>query len=211
MTRGRALLAVVVTVAVTFALAALPWFSSTVTQAVGETRLSVSGTAAAPVIGALLLVVAAGLVAFLLARGALARVVAVVMALAGLGVVAASLVTVQDPASPLRAAAADLTGVPELAGDVAVTPWGWACAAAGALLTAACVALAATRPPERTSSRYERAAPAGSSAPTAPTTGGSTTAAPPQRDAIDDWDALTRGEDPTGGAGATGEPGSAER
>ncbi|WP_158277103.1 Trp biosynthesis-associated membrane protein [Serinibacter arcticus] len=100
MTRGRALGAVVVLAAATFGLASLPWFSATVVQVSGEETISIAGTGASPVIGALLLVVGAGVVAYLLARGVLARIVAGVLTVAGAAVVASCVVALQDPAAP---------------------------------------------------------------------------------------------------------------
>lgn len=227
--RSRALAAVALTGVATFAAATPTWFSAPVARVVGESVVSVSGTGASPLIGALLLVIAAGLVAYLLARGPLARIVAGLVALAGAGLVAATLTALRDPAVPLRRLAAEVSGVPRLAGDIATTPWGWVGVAASVLLLLATIALVLAPVPAPSSSRFDRgrtgaasatsATPANLETDTAGTAGAGefgTSAAPldpvpspasqeaaPEDDvaartaALDDWDALTRGEDPS--------------
>lgn len=211
-TRGRSMAAVALTAVATFALAALPWFSAPVDSVQGRVQVVVAGTGASPILGALILVVAAGLVAYLLARGVLARVVAGVLALAGVGVVAACLAALLDPVTPLARLAAETSGVPELAGEVSRTPWGVVATGAAVLLALSGVALALAPPAVAGRSRYERPASSGTSTGTAPgatAEGAVPPSAPVERSSgatdtpaaraaqVDDWDALTRGEDPT--------------
>jgi len=218
-TRGRAMAAVALTAVLTFALAALPWFRAPVDSVQGRVEVVLPGTGASPTLGALLLVVAAGLVAYLLARGPLARVVAAVVALAGTGVVAACVGALLDPGTPLARLAAETSGVPDLAGEVSRTPWGVVATGAAVLLALSGVALALAPPAVAGRSRYERPVA------TAPSAGhGHGSGARPEREVpgdvtpssspverssgatdtpaaraaqVDDWDALSRGEDPT--------------
>lgn len=218
LSRGRAMAAVALTAALTFALAALPWFRAPVDSVQGRVEVVLPGTGASPILGALILVVAAGLVAYLLARGVLARIVAGVLALAGVGVVAACLGALLDPGAPLARLAAETSGVPELAGEITRTPWGVVATAVAVLLALSGVALALAPPAVAGRSRYERpgtttpstgtgtgsGAVPGSTAPAdaAPATpversSGATDTAAARAAQVDDWDALTRGEDPT--------------
>ncbi|GMA31123.1 Trp biosynthesis-associated membrane protein [Litorihabitans aurantiacus] len=210
--RTRSLAAVALLAAVTFGLAALPWFHAEVRPVAGTEVVSVPGTSASPVLGALLLVVGAACLAHLLARGVLARVVAAAATLAALAAVAACVAALRDPATPLLRAAAEVSGVPELSGDPVTTPWGWGATGTAVLLAVAAGVLTSAAPAAAGSSRYERptragattaesAASAASSTPRgqAPGTRSSgATDTPAARAAqVDDWDALTRGEDPT--------------
>ena len=188
--RSRALASVAIAAVGTFALASLVWFEAPVALVVGESRVTVSGTGAAPVIGALLLVLAAGLLAYLLARGILARVVAGFLTVASIGILLACIRALGDPLGPLTRLAADVSGVGQLAGEVTATPWGWATTALALVLVLASIALALAPVPARTANRFERE---GAARP--PTTEPAGAAA---AGTVADWDALTRGEDPSG-------------
>ncbi|WP_268921353.1 Trp biosynthesis-associated membrane protein [Serinibacter arcticus] len=93
-----------------------------------------------------------------------------------------------------------------------MAPWGWVCTAVAVALTLAGLALTLVRPAVAGPSRYERrpaAAVAPSAAPGAATGSPTSTAAdgadradggvgePSPLAPVDDWDALTRGEDPS--------------
>lgn len=183
MTRSRALLAVVAAALATFVTASLPWFTAPVDRLDGRATLTLSGTGAQPVLGALLLVIGAVVVASLLARGVVARVVAGAGLLAAVAAVVVAAQARLDPVPALERLAADATGVPTLAADPVASAWGWVTVGLAVVLVLACTGLLLARPPAATRSRYERAAPPGSHA-----------------GAVDDWDALTRGDDPTGGS-----------
>lgn len=169
-------------------VAAIPrWFTAPL-AGISEESVSVSGFAAAPSLGPLLLVVAAALVARTLARGAMARALGILGVAAGVAVIAVTATALAGRGrSALEAAAASLTGVEDLAGEIVTTAWPGVTAGAGVILAAGLLLLALA--PQRASgSRYERS-------------GGQAAAL---RGPVSDWDSLTRGEDPT--TGDAGDP-----
>jgi uncharacterized membrane protein (TIGR02234 family) len=131
--------------------------------------------AAGPATGVLLL---AGVVAVVAARGHLRTAVGVLLAVAAVGAVVPALVTVADPTAAVAGALS--AGVD--ATSVALTPW-WlgAVGAAGLGLLAAVAVVRFGRAWPAMSARYDRAR------------GG----APASGRPADVWDALDRGEDPT--------------
>ena len=188
-TKRSALLVVVVGVVLTLASAAATWFSAAVPAVVDIEDVAVTGTAASPVISALVLVAAAAVLAQLLARGVVARAMGAVVALAGLGAALAAVVALGDRVSIVERAAAAATGVPTLAGEIAGTPWPYATVAGGVILLVGGVLLALVKPRAagEQGDRYSRGSTktATSAAPTAGAT------------PLDDWDALSQGRDPS--------------
>lgn len=166
------------------------WLTATATgPVIGTVAVRVTGAAAAPgVIGASLVLAAAAIALGLVGR--IGRwVVSVVVAAAGVLVVAGALGARSGAADRARQAAADLTGVGVLDGDVTVTAWPWAAAGLGVLVLLAAVLLVrASAHWAAPSSRHERAG-AETTAPTRPE--------PPEDDERATWDALGRGDDPT--------------
>lgn len=148
-----------------------------------------SGRSLAPVAAALGLVGLAAVVAVLATRGAGRLVTGVLLALAGAGVMVASVQVVADLPRVLRPTLERVSGVPgATAEDVRVTAWPGVSAAGGALLCAAGV-LIAVRGRRWTvlSARYD--------APGADRPDADRPDAPAEPATI--WDALDRGEDPT--------------
>jgi hypothetical protein len=186
------------------ATSAAPWLLVPVSTAIAEATVSVPGSAAVPAVPASALVVLAGGLAVAIA-GRVARVVAaVVVAGAGLLAAVAAVRFVADPAAAALAASAEATGLRELAGAPSVTPWPVVTAGLGGLaaLAAVTVALGSRRWASGAGGRrFERAAPDGgaSSGETARAGSAGTEAEPAdvRTRAMDDWDALSRGEDPT--------------
>lgn len=189
-TRGRAVVVVLLLGVVGFGLSALPWGSAAVATVLAEQTVSVSGAAAAPVTTAVSLAVLATGLAVAISGRWVARLCAVVLVALGGLLTAASVGFLLDPEPRLLAAAAAVTGVRELAGDLALTVWPYVTAVLG-LLVAASAVLVLRIPTTAAGRRFERAE--GVSAPD--------TAPGPAKDdrvqAMDDWDALQRGEDPT--------------
>jgi len=194
--RGRSR-RVAVLLVVVGALAALlagtqRWVGAAVRDVPGTDTVSAAGGSVAAGVPALALVALAGAVV-LLTAGPVARTVAAVLLLvAGPGITFLALRVLADPASALAPAVTAATGTRGgAAQDVAVTPWPVLAAVAGQLVGAgAVVALARGRSWPGPSRRYERdGASAGTTAAAAP--------APAARNALDDWNALSRGEDPT--------------
>jgi uncharacterized membrane protein (TIGR02234 family) len=183
--RGR-WVALLLAAAALAGLVALPtWVRGTGASALeGAVTVQVAGAAAAPQVGGAALVLAAAAGALGLVARAGRVLVAVVAAGAGLLVAGAGVAVLRDPAGAVTGALADATGVPTAA-STALTPW----PAVALVLGAATVLLAAAllRAPgdwTRRSSRHE------------------VPAARPARDGHepderDDWDALSRGDDPS--------------
>lgn len=182
----------------TLAASAVTWSTTTGATALDPVvEVVVSGTAAAPGVGAAALV----LVASALALGLVGRVgrwvVLAVAAASGVVTTAAALGVALDPEPSARSAVADATGVTELTAPVVLTPAPWVAAALGVLTVLAVVWIAVgSRGWQQASTRHERD---GSPAPSAAAAGDG--AAPGAQDEgltdHDAWDALSRGEDPT--------------
>jgi len=185
--RGRSVATVVGLGAGLFGLTLPTWASADAVTTVGTQPVAVGGAEAAPLVAsAAAVVIVAGLVLGL--SGRVTRVLAVIAVVLGgvLGVVAASRF-LADPRSPLEQAAAAVSGVRQIAGepDVTVFP-------VLALVIAALTALVGVALPfvagrwERVARRYEVGTPAAAADPT-----------DRRGQARADWDALTRGDDPS--------------
>jgi hypothetical protein len=192
--RGRAVLIVVVLGLALFGLTLPAWAHGVAPTTVGTEAVTVGGADAAPgVASAGLVVLVAGLVLGL--AGALARVLAVVGVIAGgaLAAVSAGLF-LADPERSMLRAAAEATGVRRLEGGVTVAPWPTVALVVGVLAVVTGVALPFLAGSwQRVGRRYERGAGAASAQPgrQAPRTS--------RGRAMDDWDALSRGDDPSSG------------
>ncbi|MCB7137365.1 Trp biosynthesis-associated membrane protein [Cellulosimicrobium marinum] len=186
----------------TLAVSAVTWSTTTGATALEPVvDVAVSGTTAAPGVGAAALV----LVAAALALGLVGRVgrwvVLAVAAASGVVTTASALGVALDPETSARSAVADATGVTELTAPVTLTPAPWAAVVLGVLtvLVVAGVAVAA-RGWTSASTRHERDASAAPAAASAGASGDEGPGAATQDAALSDhdaWDALSRGEDPT--------------
>lgn len=164
------------------------WAQAVAPTTIGSQQVAVGGSEAAPgVASAALVVLVAGLVLGL--AGRLTRVLAVIGVVLGgaLGAVSAA-VLIADPLPALRQAAGAASGATALEGDPAVTPWPYVALTLSVLI----VVVGASLPLlagswQRVGRRYET----GDAAARAPEN------ANPRTRAMDDWDALTRGDDPS--------------
>lgn len=200
LTRGRSVLLALPLAGLLLAVGWAPWASAPVATVLGAETVSVSGGEALPgVLGAALVVGAAALA---LGIGRRAGAVLGGVALLGAAVVATGSIAgfLRDPERPLRAAAGEVSSVPELAGPAQVTAWPSLALALAVLtaLTGVLVVLAAPHWTTTAGRRFERQ-PSGA-ARRGPVSEASR-ASDDRTRAMDDWDALARGEDPT----ATGE------
>jgi hypothetical protein len=209
-TRTRTVLALLVLGALTFGTGSPTWVTTTVATALEpEVAVAAAGTSAAPGVGAgALVLLAAGIACAL--TGRVARYVALlVAAAAGVLVVVSTLVVVGDPLPAATAAASATSGVTELTSPVTLTAWPWAAVATGVLAVVVAVwGAVAARGWTATSGRHERAdaAASGSATADAPAPGATRTSAADgtavgpddEIDPHDAWDALSRGDDPTG-------------
>lgn len=208
--RGAAFVVVAGLGAALLGVASAPWLDVPVATAIARETVSVRGTTAVPAVPAsALLLLAAGLALAL--AGRLTRALALV-AVAGAGLAAAvgAVMLLADPTPAALAAAAEATGVRALDGEPRTTAWPVLGAAlgVGAVVAPGVLAWAARAWPEGGGRRYEPAA-----AGTAERTAGERSAGQPLAGqpagepaaqatdervrAMDDWDALSRGEDPT--------------
>lgn len=187
--RGPWVLLLLVLAGLTGAVTLPAWITGTATgPVIGTVAVRVTGAAAAPgVIGASLVLAAAALALGLVGR--IGRwVVSLVVAAAGVLVIAGALTAGSGAEDRAAQAAADLTGVGVLDGEVTVAPWPWAAVGLGVLtVVAAVLLLRASAHWAAPSSRHERS--------------GAETPAPRDSSPVDDeratWDALGRGDDPT--------------
>lgn len=188
MSRGRVVLTILVLGALGFGLSALPWASAQIPTVLAGRTVTVSGGDASPVTTAASLAVLATGLAVALGGRWVTRVCALALLVLGgvLGAAAAGFLS--DPRPPLESAAAQVGGVRDLAGEAQVTAWPYVTVALGVLVVAAAV-LVLRIPTAPAARRFERA--------------GGQDAPRPSRvqdervRAMDDWDALGRGEDPT--------------
>lgn len=175
--RRTVVLAAVALGLATVAVAAGTWVTATAPGIDHPVVLAVPGTAAVPGVVAGGLVTAAAGLALSLGGAWVRRLGAVVLAGAGVLVAWTALALVRDPLPTAQAAARRELGV-AVVDAAAVAPLAWVGAGLG--VATVVVALVAARGRWGTTSRrYAPGAEAG----------------PP--DASDDWDALTRGEDPS--------------
>ncbi|MCK0115793.1 tryptophan-associated transmembrane protein [Isoptericola sp. CG 20/1183] len=188
--RSRAVVLLLVLGGAAFAVSAPVWLRTTVATALEpEVVVEVPGTTAAPAVSAAAFVVLAGALAATLA-GRVARWVALAaVGLAGVTVAVGAAAVLRDVRAPAVSAAADAAGVTTLTSPVEVTPWPWLTVVVGVAVVAAAV-LAALGSPSWSGggTRHERA-PTGRDAPTGPVDR--------DPDAQADWDALSRGTDPS--------------
>ena len=194
MSRKAAALAIGLLGAALLAVGAAPWLSVPVTTAIAAEVLSVAGSAAAPAVPAAGLVLLAAGVALLLA-GRVAQVgAALTVSAVGVVVAGTSVAVLTDPVPAAAAAAAAATGVRR--GDVepALTAWPLVAAVLGVLTVAggAVVLHASRRWADKSGGRYERLG-----EPPGAARVGEGAHEPGRARAMDDWDALTRGEDPS--------------
>lgn len=204
---------------------ALTWSTSTGSTALDpEVVVAVTGTSAAPGVGAAALVVVASALALGLVGRVGRWVVLAVAAAAGVVITTSALAVVLDPGPSALSTAAESTGVTELTAPVTLTAAGWAAVVLGVLIVVLALwsavvsgawSQASTRheiAPDPTSGPLAASAPPTGESAAAPSTGaaaapptGATTAAPTGAvetprgdwDDHDAWDALSRGEDPT--------------
>ena len=170
------------------------WFDIKLTT--GQS-LAVTGDIAAPALTALALCVLVLLGALAIAGPFFRVVLAVIEALIGVAVVYSAVLAVTDPASASAAAITTATGVggkestSELVDTVSATPWPWFTLVAGVLVILTALLILVTSRAWPGSSRKYQAVRLEE-----PVTDGATPTK--ERSSVDDWDALSSGEDPTG-------------
>lgn len=193
-TRGRAVVVVLVLGALTFGLSLLTWASAPVPTVLAEQTVTVTGGEAAPATTATGLAVLATALAVALGGRWVSRLCALALVALGALLAASAVGFLLDPRPPLLAAAAAVSGVREISAAPSTTPWPYLAVAAGVLVAASAVlVLRAARTTTAGSRRFERAPAAGERPRPVP----DAEARDDRVRAMDDWDALGRGEDPT--------------
>lgn len=157
------------------------WLTGTVATVTGEQAMSVAGTAAAPaavVAGAIILL---GAFALTTARRGAARLILAVIAAVGLLGIGTAVMTALNANEVLLR---HVTGAGDLVGSASVSLPLYLCAVALAAASACAVlGVVRARTWEDSRTRFDAAEPAASD---------------PRTQAMDDWDALTAGDDPSG-------------
>lgn len=191
--RGAAVLLVVLLGLTTFGLTLATWVRGVAATTVGTTQVTVSGVDAVPgAASAGLVVVVAGLVLGL--SGRVTRLLAVLgVGLGGAVTVASAAQLLADPAPVVQQAAAEVTGAPELvaAPELSVLPTLALVVGGLTVLTGIALPFLLGRW-QRVGRRYERTGAPSTSAPEP-----DPRPAQARVRAMDDWDALSRGEDPS--------------
>ncbi|MBZ2194639.1 Trp biosynthesis-associated membrane protein [Occultella gossypii] len=206
--RGPAVLILLVAGAALLVTTLGTWVSAPVAGMLGTETVTVGGAAAAPVVPSVALVVLAAALALGLSGRVVRMLAAVLAALAGAAAAAAVLAFLRDPATPAQAAAGELIGVREIGGEPAVTALPYLAFGVAAVILVLGIALPfLVGQWGRVGRRYERGsgpAPAGVDAAAPEASAPGPTAAPAAGSArttrMEDWDALSRGEDPSEGA-----------
>ncbi len=163
------------------------WFTTTGTTALqGTVTVEVTGSQAAPAVLAAAVAILAAVAAVGLVGRAGRWVVAVVVVACGLLVAAASLGVTADPVAAVTPVVAAKTGVGTPAGPVVTSVWPWVAVGVGVLDAVAGVWFVRVSRAWSGPSRRHESAPVGTAAPSA--------AEPDERS---DWDALSRGDDPS--------------
>ncbi|KQS97542.1 Trp biosynthesis protein [Cellulomonas sp. Leaf395] len=192
--RGRAAGVLLVLAGLTAVVAVPTWFTTTGTTALqGTVTVDVSGSQVAPAILAAAVAILAAVAAVGLVGRAGRWVVAVVVVACGVLVAATTLGVLADPVAAVTPVVAAQTGVGALAGPVETSVWPWLAVGAGVLDVVAGVwFVLASREWSGPSQRHEAAR--SGTAPTATVRDEKLDEKPDERS---DWDALSRGDDPS--------------
>lgn len=185
--RGRAAVVLLLLAGLTAVVTVPTWLTTTGTTALqGTVTIEVSGSQVAPAVLAAAVVILAAVAAVGLVGRVGRWVVAVVVVACGVLVAGATLAVTSDPVSAITPVVAAETGVGTLAGPVTTSVWPWLAVAVGIVDAAAGVwFVRASRRWSGPSQRHE-AARDGAAPPTAR-----------EPDERSDWDALSRGDDPS--------------
>lgn len=217
--RRSAILALLVLGAGALAAAAPTWLrTSGSTPLDADVLVQVTGTEAAPGVGAGALVVVASALALGLV-GKIGRwLVLVVAAASGVVVAASAAALLRDPTQAARTAVADATGVTDLTSGIVLTPWPSVAFAVGVLVVVVALWAGVSAPSwARVSARHEIVRPDAAAVPgatrpgergTGPSeavvrrpggapSGTGEATADTEPDEQETWDSQTRGEDPT--------------
>jgi uncharacterized membrane protein (TIGR02234 family) len=194
--RARAAGVLLLAAALTGVCAVPEWVSATSRSVLGgEVTVAVSGGSAAPTLVAAALVLLAATAAVALVGRVGRWVVVASVALAGALVVAGAVDVLRDPLAAVLPAVVAQTGVERVVGDVSVSVWPWVAVVIGVLDLLAAIWLARESASWAVSRRHEQRSSSDEPAPASP--GAATPGVPGPDDERSQWDALSRGDDPT--------------
>lgn len=192
-TRGGATITTAIVGALVLLTTLPTWVRATTPTATGDIAVSAGGTTASPATASVgLVIVAVALVLGL--AGKAARVGALIVAIAGSVGAAITIVTfLANPDVVAASAAAGVTSVRAVNTPVSVTAWPYV--SLGVLTVGVLTSLWLLTHLGTWSAVGRRYQPATQAPPSTPASGDRDAQA--RRQAMDDWDAITRGEDPT--------------
>lgn len=188
LTRARTVVLTLALAAGLLLAAAIPWFTATVPTVLAPETLTASGTQALPVVAAGAPVVAATAVVLAIGGNVVRRLGGLVLVVTAGLVLGATIGLLRDPLPALERRAAEVTGLRVVAGPLTLGPGGYLTLVLAALLVVLGLLVLLGPRWHAAARRFERADAAGGAAPADAT---------PRAQAMDDWDALGRGEDPS--------------
>ncbi|GAB3047321.1 Trp biosynthesis-associated membrane protein [Sediminivirga luteola] len=191
--KGLTVTALLLIAAALYLAASQTWVHA---QLAGE-GAAISGADAQPVLTAMAATAGAAAL-FLSLAGRIGRWAAsIVLVLAGIGYIASALQVIREPRAVGGSALSEATGLIRTAESAQLTAWPWLGMAAAALLIVfAVLAAVGGRAWSSAGRRFERQKSRGKDGDSG--VGGGGTDRTGADDAVDSWDALSRGEDPTG-------------
>jgi uncharacterized membrane protein (TIGR02234 family) len=167
------------------------WVTQRVTSVPGVVGLTATGSQAAPTVATLAIVAAAAAVVLLIGGRLVARLAGVLAALAGAGIVAAVGRVLADPRAAAAPAVPAATGrAGPLTGAASPSGWVWLALVSGLLAVAGGLVAVARGGSWPVPGRRFETGPSGGGPPARTSEAG--------QDSVAAWDALSRGEDPTG-------------
>lgn len=185
-TPGRVMAAGLLAAGAAFASALPVWMRAEVSTVLETSTLDISGADAAPAVTALALVAVAGAVAVRIAGPLVRRLVAALVALAGVGIVVNALGVVADPQGAAVTEVSAATGTTAPANSYVLTVMPWLAVVAGVLVVLAGLWAFVVAPRWAVGRKYDRSA-----------ARAARLASAEEPDDIDTWDSLSEGEDPT--------------
>lgn len=201
--RGKAILLAIIALAGGLALvsATQTWVTISLAEGAAATgQLAVTGQQLNPSLSPIAIAALASVLALTIAGPVFRRVLGVLVALLGAGILALGVIASANPLGESESSVGEVTGIVgdvqgALIDSVSTTAWPWLASASGAVLIVAgvCVLLLAGR--WRAGGRRYEAAAEHAGTPSDDDSGGGVEG--DERDRISDWDAMSRGDDPT--------------
>lgn len=188
LTRARTVVLTLALAAGLLLAAAIPWFTATVPTVLAPETLTASGAQVLPVVAAGAPVVAATAVVLVIGGNVVRRLGGLVLVVTAGLVLGATVGLLRDPLPALERRAAEVTGLRIVAEPVTLGPGGYLTLGLAALLVVLGLLVLLGPRWHAAARRFERVA---------ETAAADRADDTPRVQAMDDWDALGRGEDPS--------------